>query len=209
MTRLTAFVLTAVLWSFAACGDTGPDFATDQAVEYEMVSIDDLSFLGRKRVSAVIVAPTALTLEQRAQTALKAAVDLQKRTSADAVNVFLEISPGLAGLGFLLAKAQYAPDFRGWTGDRAYRNGSWEASATDEAIPETAIKIVELWGQHESKFQTIDDGFGGTMTDEPALNEYIAEIMDIDPEDVTRAFFDLMKTIPTRRNYVPAERGGG
>lgn len=56
---------------------------TAAAVKYEVVESKDTSFSGRTRLRAFIVAPEAKTREQRAQTALKAAVDAQKESGVD------------------------------------------------------------------------------------------------------------------------------
>lgn len=202
MRLVTVCLLAVLLASGAARGETGGDLPTAQAVEYRTIETSDLSFPGRKRMRAAILAPAASTVEQRAQTALKAAVDLQERTGADAVKVVLEISPALAGQRLMLAIGEYAPDLRGWTGFGPHLNGSWQASATAETIPERAVEIATLWLESEGKFQK-DDGSGGTTTDGAALNDYVAETMDIEPDAVRQALLDLSKIMTTRRAYSP------
>ena len=196
--RPFVILATVLLLGAPACGENQAKVPTNQASMYETISVNDTSFGARKRLSARIVAPTAVTHEQRAQTALKAAVDLQKQRRVDAVGVFLEISPGLAGIGYVLAIADYAPDGGGWSGSTPFRNGIWEAAATDHVVPDTVIKMAELWFQHEKKFQ-VNDGFGGTMTDESALRKYIAGLIGIDPAEVD--LLPLANIITTRRNY--------
>ena len=193
------FFLVAVFAFLTGCGGTEPDFPTDQSVEYRIVSVSDVSFAGRKRYSANIAAPGAVTFEQRAQTALKAAADIREARNADVVTVFLLISPALKG--FPLAIADYAPDSLGWTGDRPLRNGTWEAEATNEVFSETMIKIAELWYQHKVKFQ-VDDGFGDKKTDEEAVKKYIAGVMNIDPGEVDLVPF-IVKVTTTRKEYTP------
>ena len=191
-------ILTAVLLLGApACGENQAKVPTDQATVYELISVNDTSFAARKRLSARIVAPTAVTHEQRAQTALKAAVDLQKERRVDAVGVFLEISSRLAGQGFVLAIASYAPDRRGWGGE-PLRHETWEAQATGHVVPQNVIKIAELWFQHRDRFQ-MDDGFGGTITDEPALELHIAGLLGVDRAEVS--LLPLMEVITTRQEY--------
>lgn len=195
--RPVVILATVLLLGAPACGENQATAPTDQATVYELISSNETSFAARKRLSAMIVAPTAVTHEQRAQTALKAAVDLQKEKRVDAVGVFLEISSSLAEKGYVLAIASYAPDGQGW-GGKPFRHVTWEARATSQVVPQNVIEIAELWYQHEHRFQ-MDDGFGGTRTDEPALKIYIAGLLRIDPAEVS--LLPLIEVIATRQEY--------
>lgn len=155
-------------------------------VAYTVVDRKNISIPGRTRLSASIVAPEALTVEQRAQTAMKAAKELQESTKAYVVTVFLVPSPNLVGMGINLAIARYAVDGRGYSGDQ---NWQWEVQATDKPVDEQQLRITELWEEKQSSF-LIPDGYGGMKPDEDAVDEAVAAELGIDVSEVrTLSFF--------------------
>lgn len=151
-------------------------------VKYTVVDRQNVSIPGRTRLSASIVAPEALTFEQRAQTVMKAAKELQESTNGYVITVFLVPSPDLVGMGINLAIARYAVDSRGYSGDQ---NWQWEVQATDESVDEQQLRITELWEEKRSSF-LIPDGYGGMKPDEEA----VAAKLGIDVSEVrTLSFF--------------------
>lgn len=92
-------------------------------VAYTIVDSGGNTVQGRKRIEVRIVAPEARTFEQRGETVVLAAKELQERENAAVVFVILEPSAALAGLGSSLALAKYAPDGGGWSGDQGW---TWE-----------------------------------------------------------------------------------
>lgn len=185
-----------------SCAESAPteNIPADQAVAYEVILVEDTSIRTRDRRRVSIVAEAAKTLDQRAHTALAAARDLQQSGSVDAVGVFLEINQELSGLGYALAIADYAPDGGGWSGGDPFEHGTWQIRATAEVIPDQAIQVATFWHQHESDFQ-VDDGFGGTTTDEDKLDEYVAEVMGIQPSEIDMDFVPLLNIITSRNEY--------
>jgi len=155
-------------------------------VEYTVVDRQNVSIPGRTRLSASIVAPDALTFEQRAQTAMKAAKELQESTNGYVITVFLVPSPDLVGMGINLAIARYAVDGRGYSGDQ---NWQWEVQATDEPVDAQQLRITELWEEKQASF-LIPDGYGGMKPDEKAVDEAVAAELGIDVSEVrTLSFF--------------------
>ena len=172
---------------------------TSKAVKYEEISVVDTSIPNRKRVIVRILAPGAVSLGVRAETALKAAVDFNRWRGFDAVEIFLEINPMLAEQGVWLAHAKYAPDEGRWSGDGPlFEHGSWEVRATDYKPTDHGIRVTVLWLLDEHLFQ-IDDGFGGTRTDEDALTVHIASLLGISVNEVNAAL--LFKMFATLRDY--------
>jgi hypothetical protein len=150
-----------------------PDISKAKA--YQVISNNDFSFPGRKRLEQAIVS-SASTFEERAQTAMQAAIDLQKKTKADVVSIWLEISPGLAGGGHQLATARYAPDGGGFSGDQDWK---WEVEAAEQAPDPLSVKVGELWYQKRKAFAGQDG-----LTDEPKLKEFIAQKLGVNPDQV-------------------------
>ncbi len=165
---------------------------TATAVTYNVAEREDNSIAGRKRLSVYLVAPEAKTLKQRGETAIAAAEKLQKESGAKVVTVFLiptgkKVGGELVFAGTNLALARYAPDSGGYSGDQGWK---WEVQAYDGAVNPQEIKIAERWYEEEGKYQ-IDDGFGGTMTDEDALSAALAAEFGVSPDDVGLPYFDL------------------
>ena len=161
-------------------------------VTYNVIEREDQSIAGRKRISAYIVAPDANTLQQRGETAIVAAQNLQKESGAKVVTVFLipngkKVGSELVFAGTNLALARYAPDGGGYSGDQQW---IWEVQASDSTVNPQEIKIAERWYEEEGKYQ-IDDGFGGTITDEEALSKALAAEFGISPDDVGLPYFSL------------------
>ncbi|MGB3493448.1 MAG: DUF4875 domain-containing protein [Elainellaceae cyanobacterium] len=130
-----------------------------EPVAYTIVDRENDPLPNRRRISISIVAPEALTFEQRAQTVMKAAQELQDSENAHVVTVFLVPSPKLVGMGLPLAIARYAPDSGGYSGDQGWQ---WEVQATDQPVDEQRLRITELWEEKKSSF-LIPDGYGGMM----------------------------------------------
>ena len=140
------------------------------AVLYTVIDSDSNVIQGRKRIEVRIIAPLAKTFEQRGETVILAAQELQVAENADVVFVILEPSAALAGQGSALALARYAPDGKGF-GDQDW---TWEVSSSREPIDPLQLKIAEAWQEKKGSFQ-VDDGFGGTKTDDDALSKAIAK----------------------------------
>lgn len=171
-----------------------PPIPVDQALSYEVVQREDTSSRSRRRLSAFIYSP-ARSVEARIQTSMKAAFELQQSTGCDFVKVFHLIvpDPSQVGTGTYYADLSYAPDGLGVGGESPLRNGTWEATVTDEVVDSLTLEAEKLWWSNRSKFQRAD-GFGGTETDEKAMKEFIAKQLKVKPEDVHLAIF-------TRRPY--------
>jgi hypothetical protein len=193
---LSPFLLSCVPDGASSASQHQPP--TANAVEYRILAVEDTSFPGRVRKSVHIIAPDATEIGARAETALKAAVDLQKKWDADAVGVFLEISANLRGHGFVLAIANYSPDGGGWNGNSPFRNITWQGEASAIVLSDNEVRIGEMWYERRDRFQ-VDDGFGGRETDENAVKSDIANELGIAPDNVS--LLPLMEVISSREQY--------
>lgn len=171
-----------------------PPIPVDQALAYDVVQREDTSSRSRRRLTAFIYSP-AKSIEARIQTSMKAAFELQQSTGCDFVKVFHLIAPdpNQVGTGTYYTDLSYAPDGLGVGGESPLRNGTWEATVTDEVVDGLTLEAEKLWWSNRSKFQRAD-GFGGTETDEKAMKEFIAKQLNVKPADVHLAIF-------TRRPY--------
>jgi hypothetical protein len=99
------------------------------AVPYTVIDIGGNN-MRRKKASAYIAAPKAVTREQRAETAIKAARELLLQQQAGVIYVYLEPDPENWGRGGPVAIARYAPDGKG----HGQTDWTWEVEATGEPI---------------------------------------------------------------------------
>lgn len=152
---------------------------TPDVLAYRVVGSDDTSFSTRKRLNFQIVT-TAInpSYEQKALTVIQAAKDLQKQHGAQLVTVSLEVSPDTIGTGSSLARAEYAPDNGGYSGDQGW---TWKVFATETNPSETEVAVLRAWYKNRSRFLLKD----GLTVDEPALKSYIAKQLGLPLENIS------------------------
>ncbi len=179
------------------------DIDLRHAKGYRIIDCGNTGFPGRERVECSIIAPLAKDHLSFAQTAIQAAIDLQKKTRAHVSTIYLSAAPELIGTGDNLAIAHYAIDGGGFSGDQDWR---WDVEAAESPIPENQIKTAILWRANRELYQTRKG------TDEVALREFIAKELAIDleqahlpmvilekypinsdPENILKAFGDIRK----------------
>lgn len=159
---------------------------------YRVVDSGRNTVLGRKRIEVRIVAPEAETFEQRGETVILAARELQAAENAQVVMVVLEASEALAGEGYVKALARYAPDGGGFSGDQGW---TWQVTSSPLPLDPQQVEIAEAWSSRRDNFQ-ISDGFGGTTTDEDALSAEIAADFGLSPDEV-RLFYLFPEDYPS------------
>lgn len=93
---------------------------------YSVFHRGDFGFNGRNRLEWWITAPEATTYEQRAVTAMQAAIDLQKESKAQVASIWLEVDPESVAKNKQLAVVLYSPDGGGLSGDDKW---SWKVEA--------------------------------------------------------------------------------
>lgn len=169
-----------ILMIVSALSPKTPQFP--KAKPYEIIIRKDFSLNDRKRMECSIISQSEL-LDERAQTAMKAALDFQKETGADVVSVWYEISRDFAGKGLLLAVARYAPDGKGFSGDQKWK---WEVEATSETPDKTTIEISKLWYQHRESFMD-----SNRFVDEDRLKRFISKKLQISSEKVNLPVYAL------------------
>lgn len=156
------------------------------AAEYKVASIEDVSFAGRKRLSFSITSKDSLEksgnegFHVRAHTAIKAAIELQRKYKCDVAFVILEINKSLSGKGYSIARASFAPDNGGTSGKDGW---TWEVYSSKTPVRNDELLVLNKWYEFRSKFQS--DG----MTDEPALKAYLAQKLNLPEEKITLPWF--------------------
>jgi hypothetical protein len=121
--------------------NTVAELNIEQAKPYEVLNLHDISFAGRDRYKAHIYAPEAVTYEQRAHTAMKAAKEICLNKKAHFVSALLEPSPALAGKGDIVAMADYAVDGRGVSGEEQW---TWNVQSSRSEVTAQQIADAEI-----------------------------------------------------------------
>jgi len=157
-----------------------------KAHTYIVVNEDDYSFSGRDRKRWIISSPKALTKEDRALTTIQAAKDLQNKTNADQVNIFLVIDGLKNSYGIPLAIVTYTPDGQGNSGDKDSR--VWEVESSDKILKPLEKDITLAWYQHKKDFIQ-EDG----LTDEVKLSKFIADKLNITVDQISLPWINRTK----------------
>jgi hypothetical protein len=152
-----------------ALPDPAASVPTSAAVPCELVEVRDTSFPGRERRRAFIAAPVDLTVDQRAQTALVAAVEIQRNTGSAYVLVQMAFDSEAMSAGWA-AEAEYAPDGFDQSGETRLRNGTWEASVSKLSPTADDLAIFRSWDKHRESYRG-----GDSMLDEGKLKLRIAK----------------------------------
>jgi hypothetical protein len=133
----------------------GSEVPTSEAVPCELVEMKDFSSPDRRRARAFIAVPggvNSLTADQRAQTALKAAVEIRTVKGADYVVVQMAFDAEAMSAGWV-AEAEYAPDGFDQTGKHRLRNKTWQAKVSTRSPTEDEISIIRTWDKHADSFR--------------------------------------------------------
>ena len=158
--------------------EQAPAVTKPVAHEYQVIAEENTSMRDRKRLRWRIVAPTALTQLDRAETAKAAAKNLQEKTGADFTHIFLEAAEFTAGFGNVLAIATYAPDGCGVTGKDC--NGKqWEVSASSTQLTDTQMAVWKAWVENREQF--MEDG----LLNEDRLKAFLATKFDTTADKIT------------------------
>ncbi len=117
-----------------------PTITIPHAKSYTVLQSTNSTVAHRKRETVSILAPEAETMEQRAETAIKAAIELREKNNADVIMVLLEADESLIGQGLSLAIARYAPDGKGWGSN----DWKWQTLAADGNVSKDQDQIPSL-----------------------------------------------------------------
>jgi hypothetical protein len=180
--KVKASAAAAVMLCVIAFGCDGTKEATrrqpspdvSKAVPYRVVGKKTWGFGGAERGTVFIVALGATGFEERAQTAMKAALDLSGEYGLDDTEVLLLPDEKLPERGTQYARAVYR-------NDKARLDGhdTWEVTSSDDVLTEKELAIARLWYENADRFNT-KEGY----TDHERLNRFIARQMHMREDEV-------------------------
>ncbi len=147
-----------------------------KACPYEVVFEDDTSVGGRDRITYSILAPTAITKQELAETGIQAAKDLIG--SNQYCMLWIDWNETIAGHGLQRAVVQYAPDGKGISG--LEKDFTWRIEVNSNEITPQQVAVATAWYENKGKFQTKDG-----ITDDAKLNPFLAKKLNLPESEIT------------------------
>ena len=187
MKKIWIFMLVLLGGWTSNCGFGNNSPPSGVAHKYEVIEVEDTSVARRARIRVRILAPSAVTSEDRIATAMAAALDTSRAVDVDFVSVMLEATPSL--YGFMLAAADYAPDGCGVSGSGDNCTGLvWSSlTATDMQVSKEQVEIWEAWERHKENFtervETVEASY--SQVNEERLLVFLAEKFNTTPAYVS------------------------
>jgi len=171
-----------------------PDFS--QARSYTVVDKQDFSAgYGRTRI-ALCIASDAERFTARAHTAIRAAVDVQRDTGADYIQVAITPIAGIGCREHFTAVAEYAPDGGGITGDA--QNRFWQVKATDIVLDLEERLVLRAWEESRSEFLTNGE------VDMERMTQHLSKQLNLSPEAVENYYLQSVEMGISMRPYPAA-----
>jgi hypothetical protein len=155
-----------------ALSEEAPDVSA--AAAYIVLGKNIWTLDGAERGTFFISSPVVAVFEARAQTAMKAALELSAAYGLEDTEVMLVSDERLLERGQHYARAVYR---RG----KAMRDSddTWAVTSSDEVLTEKELAIAKLWYENADRFET-KEGY----TDHDQLNRFIAGKMKMRPDEV-------------------------
>ena len=169
--------------------------------EFKVVSDEDISFGNRLRRRISILAPSALTREDRIATLIEAGRQAWRKHQSQFIGLFLlpfESAPPVA-------RIDYAPDKCGVSGEDCTDRVWTDAHASDVVFTPEQERIYTAWESNKDRFKELDEDFGFETVNEERLKTFLAERFATTPDEifnamvqVTASAFQQEVTIPPR-----------
>ena len=128
-----------------------PAIGTSKAMHYDLASKELVDGRGYNYIFACIVSQ-ASNKEERAQTMVKAIIDIEKETPNKKIALYLAPDKRLCKEGRLTGTSYYSPDGSGWKGV-AGGSWTWNILTTGVKITDQQISDTVLYESHISKFK--------------------------------------------------------
>lgn len=137
-----------------------------------------------------ITSEEASSFEERAQTAIRAAIDLYSLYENTFTSVLLIPQDGIE---IAYAQASFAIDGKGasgMTGSVPAESGYWKIRATDRTLTEQELAIAELWFAKQQDFPQ-KNPLSSLSYDEQALRQYIADTLNISYDEAQMPHLEI------------------
>lgn len=163
-----------------------------KTINYTIISERDFSFNGRDRFGVFVYAPEAKTKLERAAVVKQAAIDLQKRTSADFTDATLEVADFSYQQGNVLAMADYAPDGCGVSGEDC-AGEKFKIEVSDAQVTALQIDVLREWEKLKGQYRG-EKGYLN-LEDEAQMTDVIAKKLGIAISDTKTPYTGMLKRV--------------
>lgn len=175
---------------------TEPD--TSLASGYQVLGERDLSTGSGRTGKEWCILSSVETFEARAQTAMRAAFELQKKSGADYVSIKLTPIPKVGCSQYIAASAEYCPDGLGINGKQTH--SVWSVSASNIVLGPEEVLVAIAWAEALPKI-AVDD-----HVDLDKMSEYLSKQLNLTPKQVKTYRLRCLEMGMTLRRY-PVENG--
>ncbi len=174
---------------FEFCGEE----KIEGASPFKITEYDRADFATRRRAMAWVSVPPTITDAELLPTVRAAMREVLKRRHVDVAAIWLHPEEIPAGVGVVLAKADYARDAKGWSGEEAW---TWNVEAVGPGVlplNTEDLNIVREWYLRMPEYR-LPDG----QIKEKALRAAVAAALEVPESDVRAA-------ISTRGRWITTE----
>ncbi len=183
--------------SISAAGCENIESYLTQAKTYTVVAEHELTMNDESRTGRIwFITSDAATTEEFAQTAIRAAYDLQKKNKKTDV-IAIELIPHavLAMSGLNYARVSYATDDKGYTGisgtdPNDIKLYTWFVQAADRPLTEKELTLTSLWFAHMKDFPA-KQVYSSSLYEKADLQKFIADAMHIPVSEVELPVINL------------------
>ena len=155
--------------------------------KFTILEDKDISSSNRARRRVTVLAPSALTPEDRIATLVEATMQVWQKHHSQYIGTFLlpfESGPAVARLG-------YAPDKCGISGSDC-TNDLWTDAHASNAVFTLQQKEVYLeWQNNKDRFEEMDDEFGFEILNEQRLKVFLAKKFNTTEKNISKMFLEV------------------
>lgn len=163
-------IIATILLSSCSEGPENPPNHS-HARPYEVINVSDHIIAGREHRKFKIYSPGSATIDERAHTAMRAALYFQDGTEPQVIYVRLYNSTDAVAAELPLALVDYAPDGGGISGDQDW---TWKVKTVSEEINPLELQVKKSWELNKHKFIESDG-----LVNEEKLTSFIASQLRI------------------------------
>ena len=153
----TAIIVTSLILLSCVPGSRVHISQLTHAKNYEVVMEEPTASMTEERTTRRFdILSSAVTFEERCQTAMRAAIELNKKFPCDLTSIVLIPATELKTSGIFYARADYATDHKGVLGisgvDPALPGWDWYVSGSERILTEKELSIAKLFFNHINDF---------------------------------------------------------
>ena len=168
--------------------------------EFKVVSDEDISSSNRLRRRVTILAPSALTREDRIATLIEAGRQAWRKHQSQFIALFLLPFDS----GPPVARIDYAPDKCGVSGQDCTDRVWTDAHASDVVFTPEQERIYTAWESNKDRFKELDEDFGFETVNEERLKAFLAERFETTTDEIFNTMVQVTASAIQQEMTVPS-----